>query len=302
MNFKTTGEVIDGFHVTGSHEVHSYLLDGLQPVIFDAGFACFGPSYLRDIKAVLGERRPSDLFITHSHFDHCGSAAYLQKNLAGLSISASQKAADILARPNARKLIAELNQAAGDLARQWHPELGDTPPFEPFTVDRILAHGDQVELEGGLTIEVIATPGHTWDFLSYYIPQKRILVSSEAVGCPDFTGDYIVTEFLVDYDVYMESMARLAELEIEVLCPSHGAVLTGADAAGFIARSQQAAKDFKARVEALLHEEGGDIERTAARFKTEEWDPKPMPKQPLPAYMLNLLARVRHLAHRMEQA
>jgi len=297
-----TGKVADDFYVTGTPEVHGYLLDGDQPVIFDAGFAAFGAAYRRDIDRILGHRRPHTLLLTHVHFDHCGAARYLQRAYPGMQVAASARAADILRRPGALELMDRLNRQAGELARQWHPDLPEYPVFEPFAVDRVLADGEVIELAGGLTIEVIATPGHTWDFLSYYIPQRRILVASEAVGCPDFTSDHIVTEFLVDYQAYVDSMARLARLEVEVLCPGHGMVMTGRHAADFIARSQVAAGEFKDRIAVLLAEEGFDLERTVARYKAEEWDRQPYPKQPEPAYLLNLTARVRHLAELLPKA
>lgn len=300
MFFTTTGEAAAGLHVIGSREVPCYLLDGEEPVLFDSGFAALGPAYLQDIQAVLGtQRRPQTLFITHVHFDHCGSAAFFQEHIAGLSIAASAKAAAIIQRPGAVKLIGELNQHVADQIGGWKPDFQPGPPFAPFSIDRIVEDGQRIELAGGLTVEVIATPGHTWDFLSYYIPERKILIASEAVGCPDATGGNIVTEFLVDYQAYMDSMARLAGLEVQVLCPGHRMVFTGRDAADYIARSRESAKTFKARVDELLREEGGDQERVTARVKAEEWDPRPYPKQPEPAYLLNLRARVKHLAEVM---
>ncbi|MBW2342816.1 MAG: hypothetical protein JRF53_02160 [Deltaproteobacteria bacterium] len=43
---------------------------------------------------------------------------------------------------------------------------------------------------------------YTWDFMSYRVPEKRILAASEAMGCDDGSG-CIFTEFPVDYDTYL---------------------------------------------------------------------------------------------------
>jgi glyoxylase-like metal-dependent hydrolase (beta-lactamase superfamily II) len=296
--FDTIGEVVPGFYVIGAVEVPSYLLDGDRPVLFDAGFSVFGPLYERAVKEILGIRDPKILFLTHVHFDHCGAAAYLKKAFPGLVIAASQRAAEIVRRPNARKLIADLNDSGADTVRRWKPDLRLGEPFRPFEVDRVLADGDRLDLGPGLSVEVIATPGHTWDFLSYYIPERKILIASEAVGCADVTG-YVVTEFLVDFEVYLKSLKRLAALGVDVLCQGHRLVYTGPEVVDYFKRSLRTASQFKERVVDLLIREGGDTRRVVELVKGEEYDAKPHPKQPEPAYLLNLEARVKHLAGKM---
>jgi hypothetical protein len=49
-------------------------------------------------------------------------------------------------------------------------------------------------------------------------------------------------------------------------------------------------------VDGLLDQEHGEVDRVVARVKAQEYDPQPQPKQPEPAYLLNLRARVSHLA------
>jgi len=155
-------------------------------------------------------------------------------------------------------------------------------------------------LENDLSIEVLATPGHTRDSLSYYIPKHKILIASESGGCADSTG-YITTEFLADYQAYIESIHRLAGLEVEIFCQGHGVVFTGKDAKDFFGRSLQAAREFRNLVEESLRSEGGDIQKTIIRIKAVEYDPKPQPKQPEEGYLLNIEARVRHLARLIEK-
>ena len=67
-----------------------------------------------------------------------------------------------------------------------------------------------------MTVGVLATPGHTWDFLSYYVVEKKILVASESAGCALSSG-YISTDSLTDFDVYLNSLKRLASLDAEIL-------------------------------------------------------------------------------------
>lgn len=295
MIFQDTGQVAPGFHVLGSAAVPSYLLDGPRPLLFEAGFSCLGPLYERSARAVLGQRRPEALLLTHVHFDHCGGAAYLRGAFPGLKVAGSSRAGRILGRPGALDLIAQLNQAAAESAQVWQPGLELGPPFAPFSLDLQLSDGQKLDLGLEAPLQVLATPGHTWDHLSYYLPHAGILVAGEAAGCPDTTG-YIFTEFLVDYQAYVDSVKRLAGLEVELLCLGHHYVYTGKEARTHFGRSLAAAREFKEWVEHLLATQGGDLARVMELVQAQEWDPKPEPKQPMPAYLLNLEARVRHLA------
>jgi glyoxylase-like metal-dependent hydrolase (beta-lactamase superfamily II) len=144
-------------------------------------------------------------------------------------------------------------------------------------------------------VHILETPGHTWDGLSFYVPEKKLLVAGESAGCMDPTG-FIYTEFLVDFEAYVNSIQRLSALEVDILCQSHHQVITDEDIKSFFRRSIQTARDHKRRVDKLLDEENGDQKKVVARIKAEEYDPNPGPKQPEEAYMLNLAARVKHLA------
>lgn len=297
MIFTDMGEVVPGFHVLGNSHTPSYLLDGPRPVLFDGGMSFLADLYVEHARQVLGDRTPEILFLTHVHFDHCGAAAALLEAFPGLRAAASSRAAEILRRPRALALMESLNEEVRSLA----PAIGVTrlaaAPFRPFSVDWELTDGDEIDLGGGQSVRVVATPGHTRDFLSYYVPERRILVASEAVGCAHRSGRPMV-EFIADYDAYLASIRQLRELDVEVLCQGHEKVYVGRDVRDYFDRSIEAAETYRRRVEELLDTEGNDAARVVRRIKAEEYDPLPDPKQPEPAYLLNTEARVRVLASR----
>jgi len=298
MIFAQTGKLTDFFHVLGSKYFPTHMLLGPEPVLFEAGLSCLGPAYVQDVEMILKRCQPQLLFLTHVHFDHCGAAGFLRQTWPHIKIAASQLAAEIMGRPNALETISGLNAAAVEWVEKAAPGLGEKVPFQPFSVDVILADGDRIELPGGLTVEVLETPGHTWDSLSFYIPEKKLLLAGEAAGCMSPTG-VLSTEFLVDFDVYIQSIERLARLDVDILCQSHHQVFTGRDARSVIKRSIPAALAFKKRVEQLLNEENSQVDKVVARIKSEEYDSQPEPKQPEPAYLLNIHARVKSLAKKL---
>lgn len=93
----------------------------------------------------------------------------------------------------------------------------DTHPG--FRTDRILRDGDVLEA-GGVRLEVLHTPGHTRDHLSFLLAQEQAL----------FPGDHVMawsTAIIAppegELTQYLESLHRLIQLpDLAVLYPAHG--------------------------------------------------------------------------------
>ncbi len=280
--------ISDNFYCLGPAPVPSFLLDGERPVMFEAGIYLFGPHYYDQLQRILGERRPACLLLTHVHFDHCGAAGYLKRMIPDMRIGASREGSEIVKKPSAIELITKLNRFGKD----------EAPAFEPFEVDMVLEDGDEIEVSPGLVVRVIRTPGHTRDMTTYYIPALKAMIPSESIGVPG-AGDYIMSEFLTDYDVYMNSLRRLADFEVEILIISHGVYYTGDDARAYIPRSIEATERFRGWVERLLDAHGGDHEAVMRDIKSAEYDVLEGEKQPEPAYLLNLKAKIATVQRRL---
>jgi len=295
MIYRKTGFITSGLHVLGTPALPAFLLDAARPVIIDAGISCMGSSYIRDTLRILKQRQPAYLFLTHVHYDHCGAAALLQNAFPGLQTGCAVAGEKILENPRAIETIKALNRTAAQyaIALGEIEASGENPPeFEPFAVEKRFLDGDTVELGGGLSMEVLATPGHTRDSLSFYVPERKMLFTGEAVGV--MTGDgYVSSEWLSSFEDYWHSMHKLQALDVEVLCIGHGYVLTGGDAAAHIPRAIAHAEKFRASIETHLHETGGDVEAVKQRIKEKEYDPLPDPEQPDFAYLINLDAKIR---------
>jgi glyoxylase-like metal-dependent hydrolase (beta-lactamase superfamily II) len=299
MWFQKTGKVSDDFYVVGSSRMPVYLLDSSVPVLFDAGLTAFAEIYVRDIKKILQNRPPGYLFLTHAHFDHIGAAGYFKRIWPDLKIAGSVQSRDIIARPGAVKAITALNMTSIDLAiASGLTPIIDTP-FEPFTLDTLAGPEQLFDIGPNLTVQALHTPGHTRDFTTYWIAAKKILVASEAVGCQGRLGHFN-TEFLVNYDSYLDNIFRLSKLDADVLCPGHELVLTGGQVKAHLNRSLEHAREYLVMTEGFLRETKGDIDSTTVRIKAAEWDPRPWPKQIEQAYLLNTRQRVQTVWERMQ--
>jgi 2-aminobenzoylacetyl-CoA thioesterase len=301
-----TGHVAKGLHVCGLTWSPIFLLASSRPVLFESGFSCAAGVYEKDLRAFLNHGPPKILFITHGHWDHCGTAAYLKDRFQPLEIAASPKTESIISRPRAQKLMTELGATViqtlrSQLAEEDAERLADRP-FEPFRVDIPVEDGQTLRIAPDVSVHVLHTPGHTRDHTSFYIPERKIVVGGEASGCLEPLGG-IQVEFLVDYDAYLKSLRRLLTLDAEVFCLGHHFVLSGKDAIkNFLTESVQATERFADRLHKLLHEEGDDVERVLERLAAKYRITAPGFQQPTDSYLINLRAQITHLKQRKQRA
>ncbi len=300
MIIQETGEIDNGFYVVGSSSVPVYLLDGPVPVLFDAGLSAGAFLYEAGIRQVLGERVPEYLFLTHSHFDHVGSVSHFKDVWPDLKIGGSVRCSEVMQKPKAVQLMRDLSFEGIKVIKASGLEPINEKGFESFKLDILVQPDQTIELAPGLSVVVLNTPGHTWDFMSYWIPEKKILVASEAVATYEANG-YLQPEFLVDFDAYIESLKVLKKIGVKILCPGHYAVFTDEDAVAHIENSFQAAMDYLIMTEKFLVQEKGEVEKAVELVKKAEWDPRPWPKQPESAYLLNTWKRVNTIWNRMNR-
>ena len=144
------------------------------------------------------------ILLTHGHFDHIGGAAELKK-ASGAKVYALTEEKKICRTP-------ELNLSA------------QMPPVVTIEADEWLTDGQMVET-AGISLQVIATPGHTVGGCCYYCKEGGFLFSGdtlfeESVGRTDFpTGS-------------MSSLVRSVKEKLFVLpedtkvYPGHGDITT----------------------------------------------------------------------------
>lgn len=292
MILQNTGTVTPELFVLGAAQLPAFLIDADCPAVIDAGMSCMAERYVDEIRESLNGRQPARLFLTHTHYDHIGAAAGLKKAFPQMEICCSEAGCEVLKRPRVIETIRELNrEGAGYMEKMGEP-VSESSEFETFAVDRPLSAGDTFWLSANMHLEAIATPGHTRDAMSFYVPEKKMLFTGEAAGVMSDNG-YIFSEWLADYRDYYASMQKLAALDIDILCLGHGCVLTGNDAANHMARAMEYCRWFRDFIESTLEQTGGDVEQAKQRIKEREYDPIPDPKQPEMAYLLNLEAKIR---------
>jgi hydroxyacylglutathione hydrolase len=100
--------------------------------------------------------------------------------------------------------------------------MGMRPP--EGRIDVLLKEGDLV-LDGE-SLQVLETPGHSPGSVCLYWPSKRVLIAGDVVfemgvGRTDFPGG--------DGKTLIQSLERLAQLDVDLLLPGHGNPIVGRD-------------------------------------------------------------------------
>jgi len=279
----------------GNGHMPAFLYRSKPPLFFDPGVSAFGPYYLARLREQPAGTTAPILALTHAHFDHCGAAPYLRRQIPAARIAASRRAAEIVQRPRAVELICRLN---AEYEQELRPSLGpEDVSFEPFAVDHVLDEGDRLELAGGGCCKALTTPGHTRDCLSYFFSDSGIAVVGEAAGVLE--DGFLHSPFLTRYDDYVASLEKIRSLQPEALCIAHNGILAGPCVQRFLALSLEAAAEYKAMIAACLVQYHHDQARVVAHIVAQEYDPRPDPIQKRAAFILNLEAKVKAVAQGM---
>lgn len=293
-------EIVKGLYRLGGVRQPAFLVMGKDRIIqIDAGPTFMGSAYIDDIRELLGEGRgPELLFFTHWHFDHVGSAPYLLRHFPEMRLGGSGKLIKLFEQERVRETVARLNQG---LVKKYDKEkdfVFQDFDYTALKVDLVLKDADVIDLGGGDSIEVIATPGHTWDSLSFFLPHSKTIITGEAVGIIPGDDLWVSPQFLSSYDDYICSIQRIREKKPKVIVMGHHYVVKEL-AEKFFDASISDCKAFRKMIEQYLKEEQMDQEKVIQRIKDEEYLTLRKGKQPEEAFLLNTRAQVKLIAKNM---
>jgi len=173
--------------------VRSYLIYGKKICLIDSGVAGCEKIILDYLKAT--GRNPEDvstLILTHAHPDHIGAAAAI-KRICGCTVAAhaAEKAwiEDVELQAKERPVPGFFSLVGGSVQ-----------------VDRTLQEGDILNLEGGLALKVLHTPGHSPGSISLWLAEEGALFSADAVP---IAGDMPIYQ---DFPASFRSVQRLSSI------------------------------------------------------------------------------------------
>jgi glyoxylase-like metal-dependent hydrolase (beta-lactamase superfamily II) len=96
--------------------------------------------------------------------------------------------------------------------------------LEPVGVDEKVENGARLDLAGGT--RVIPTPGHTPGHISLYLEKSKILIAGDALTAEKGHLNGPNPSATLDMRTAIQSMQRLADLDIDTIICYHGGVVS----------------------------------------------------------------------------
>ncbi len=218
---------------TKQYPLFLYRGDG-EGTLFEGGVGAMGPLLLEQFAALgIGHDFVKQIVVTHAHPDHVMAVPLLRQAFPAAKVLASDAAAKTLSIEKAVGFFSKVDGAfteallkVGAIAGQHRPQ----PLAEMrIAVDRVIKEGDSIPAGAGAAFSVLETPGHSDCSLSFYEPQGKLLIISDATGYYLSDRNLWWPNYFTGYGAYLRSIERLAGLGADVICLSHNCAITGAD-------------------------------------------------------------------------
>ncbi|MFD0713533.1 MBL fold metallo-hydrolase [Paenibacillus sp. GCM10027626] len=154
------------------------------------------------------------IILTHAHADHSGGAAMLQRRFGSKVVCSKQTARLMSGGEEALKLGEAREQ--GIYPADYH--------YEPCEPSLMVEDGDILRC-GGVEVHFLASPGHSHDHMSVYIPQLAALFCGDVL----FSEGRIAVQQADDFSLeeLSASIRRLEALQVKDLFPGHLQPLCG---------------------------------------------------------------------------
>ncbi|GAB4430030.1 MAG: MBL fold metallo-hydrolase [Chloroflexi bacterium OHK40] len=239
----------------------SYLVRGESAALIETGTSLTVPQTLAGL-ARLGvpPEAIEHILCTHIHMDHAGGAGYLAAALPRAAVYIHSMVGQHLVDPS--RLLPSVRRAVGEEAWPLHGDI------LPLPAERLrAADGLRLDLGRGVTLEAIATPGHSPDHLSFLDHRSGGLFIGDAAG---ITMDRWGLAFPVtpvpsyDLEAHRATIARLRAMGLPRLYVTHFGPHD--DVAFQLGRAAERLEQLVALVDEALAAGDADVAALAARW------------------------------------
>lgn len=190
-------------------------------ILVDTGYGFCGNQLAENVKKVLDGRALDFIFLSHSHYDHVLGSPYVKREYPDAKIVTTEYALKVMKKDSARATMKKLNAFAAKVFKvAEYEDLTDS-----LDADVLVKEGDIVQA-GEFTFKVLEFPGHTRDSIGFYDEKEKFLLSCETNGV--YVGDdEMVPQYLVGYQVTLDSMDKGLALDVQYMLLSHYDIIIG---------------------------------------------------------------------------
>jgi glyoxylase-like metal-dependent hydrolase (beta-lactamase superfamily II) len=258
-------KVSEEIEYLGTTDMCIYLLKGREYMFIEGGMSYVVPILLRQLEERgIDQSKITKFLILHSHFDHCGVVPFFKRRFPQIEVLASARTKEIFGKEKAIHFIRERNRAMIEYYGIQREATELNLDFDAIPVDRAVREGDSIDLGNGFPIEFIEVPGHSSCSIAAYVGKIKALFASDAAGVPNEKG-IIYPIGNENFIQFQQSLAKLSEYHVEILCAARNGIFLGEEGREFISKTMQAADQLRQEVIRRFREMG-DRERVTTEI------------------------------------
>lgn len=190
-------------------------------ILVDSGKTKSRSLLMQNLKTALHQGNTLDyLMLTHTHYDHCQSAAAI-KNLYHCNIIVSENAVPSITAGYTH-LPRGTNYVSDILAKAGHALMKKKFMYAPFNAD-ITISDDYLFPAPDADLRIITTPGHSADSISLIVDNEVAIVGDAMFG---IFRNHVFPPFADDIPEMIRSWGKLLDTGCTTFLPGHGRAIS----------------------------------------------------------------------------
>jgi len=201
--------------------------DGSNLTLIDTGY----PKQIEYIKSALEKdgldiNNIKTIILTHQDIDHIGNVKDILNLVPDIEIISYNEEAEYI---NGNKTPCKVEYMERNLDKMDEKGKKFYYLFKTFfennkiNVDKVVKNGDVISK--GEDMQVIATPGHTPGHMCLYIEKYKLLVAGDLLLLKDGNITICPKELNYNNDMYLQSVNKIRDLELETIICFHGGLV-----------------------------------------------------------------------------
>ena len=201
--------------------------DGTNLTLIDTGY----PKQIEYIKSALEKdgldiNNIKTIILTHQDIDHIGNVKDILNLVPDIEIISYNEEEGYI---NGSKTPCKVEYMERNLDKMDENGKKLYHFFKTFfennkiNVDKVVKNGDVISK--GEDMQVIATPGHTPGHMCLYIEKYKLLIAGDLLCLKDGSITNCPKELNYNNDMYLQSVNKIRDLELEMIICFHGGLV-----------------------------------------------------------------------------
>ncbi len=200
--------------------------DGNNLTLIDTGY----PGQIEYIKSELEKdglniNNIKTIILTHQDIDHIGNVKAILNLVPNIEIITYEEEAEYIKgnkTPCKVEYMERNLDKMDEKGKQFYHFFKTFFENNKISVDKTVKSDDVIN--NGESMKVIATPGHTPGHMCLYIEKYKLLIAGDLLISKDGKVTTTSKELNYDNDVYLKSLDKIKNLELETIICFHGGV------------------------------------------------------------------------------